>query len=374
MGNSSDITSGAGIFFDGLTGARQDVTVELGGVGLRIAAADGRLLADWRYDEIEGLSAPGDLLRLGRKGSNVLARLEIRDSLFAAAIDRLAADVDRTGSIERRQRTGVIAWSVIATLSLVLAAYFGVPALASRLAPYVPRTVEHRLGDAVDAQVRAMLDTGRAGAAFECGNADSEKPGRAALDRLVGRLEKAAELPIPLRLVVVRRNEANAIALPGAQIYVFRGLIAKADNPDEVAGVIAHEIGHIAHRDGTRSVLQAAGLSFLFGMMLGDFVGGGAVVVAARAALQSSYSREVEAAADLYGAELMIKTGGNARALGTMLARIGGATEPGMKILLDHPETKARVAAINRLAPARQTSPLLDAAEWAALKRICAGA
>jgi hypothetical protein len=56
-----------------------------------------------------------------------------------------------------------------------------------------------------------------------------------------------------------------------------------------------------------------------------------------------------------------------------MLTKIGGATEPGMTILLDHPETKARVAAINRLAGPRPSSPFLDAAEWAALKRICAG-
>ncbi len=87
-------------------------------------------------------------------------------------------------------------------------------------------------------------------------------------------------MPIPLKSAVVRRPEANAIALPGGHIYVFQGLIDKAETPDELAGVIAHEIGHVAHRDGTRSVLQAAGLSFLFGMLLGDFVGGGAVIFA----------------------------------------------------------------------------------------------
>jgi hypothetical protein len=56
-----------------------------------------------------------------------------------------------------------------------------------------------------------------------------------------------------------------------------------------------------------------------------------------------------------------------------MLAKIGGATEPGMKILLDHPETKARIAAINRLAAPGPARPFLDSAEWTALKRICAG-
>ena len=171
---------------------------------------------------------------------------------------------------------------------------------------------------------------------------------------------------------MVRRPEANALALPGGQVFVFAGLIEKADSADEVAGVIAHEMGHVAHRDGTKAVLQAGGLSFLFGMLLGDFVGGGAVVIAAKSVLQSSYTREAEAAADAFGAELMVKANGNPRALGALLGKVGGATEPGMKILLDHPDTNARIAAINRVAPGRTTTPFLDLGEWAALKRICA--
>jgi predicted Zn-dependent protease len=171
----------------------------------------------------------------------------------------------------------------------------------------------------------------------------------------------------------VRRDEANAIALPGGRVYVFRGLIDKAENADEIAGVIAHEIGHVAHRDGTRAILEGAGLSFLFGMLLGDFVGGGAVVFAAKSVLQSSYTREAETAADSYGTDLMNKADADARALANMLEKIGGATEPGMTILMDHPETKARVAAIRRNAASRPSSPLLEPSEWAALKKICSG-
>jgi predicted Zn-dependent protease len=96
-------------------------------------------------------------------------------------------------------------------------------------------------------------------------------------------------------------------------------------------------------------------------------------VFAAKTVLQSSYTREAEAAADAYGAELMKKAGGDARALASILDKIGGATEPGMKILLNHPETKARVAAINKIATGHTPSPFLDPAEWSALKRICAG-
>jgi predicted Zn-dependent protease len=186
------------------------------------------------------------------------------------------------------------------------------------------------------------------------------------------KLEAAAALPVPLETKVVRRTEPNAVALPGGLIYAFEGLIEKSETPDELAGVIAHEIGHVANRDGTRSILQSAGLSFLFGMLLGDFVGGGAVVIGARAVLQSSYSREVESAADRYGVDLMSRAGGDPRALGVMLDRIAGAIHPGVEILSDHPDTKARVAVINSLASlARSAQPLLEPNEWRALKRIC---
>jgi Zn-dependent protease with chaperone function len=136
--------------------------------------------------------------------------------------------------------------------------------------------------------------------------------------------------------------------------------------------VLAHEMGHIAHRDGTRIVLQTAGLSFLFGMMLGDFVGGGAVVIAARTVLKSSYSRRAEAAADDYSVALMAKAGGDPHALAAILGRIASDREHGLKILLDHPETRARIAAIDAVPASVAAQPLLDAADWAALKQICA--
>jgi hypothetical protein len=69
----------------------------------------------------------------------------------------------------------------------------------------------------------------------------------------------------------------------------------------------------------------------------------------------------------------MNKAGGNARGLSVMLDKIGGATEPGMRILLDHPDTKARVAAIEKIAKPHAARPWLTAQEWAALKRICTG-
>ena len=191
---SHAMNSGAGIYFDGVTSARRDVVVELAPAGLQISGRDGHLWAQWPYDEIEELAAPDNILRLGRRGSATLERLEIRDPAFAAEIDARAAHVDRTGSLQRRQRMRVIGWSVGATASLLLVAWFGVPAIAARLTPLLPVAVERKLGDAVNVQVRGMLDTRKAGAAFDCGTAAAEMPGRTALDKLVRRLEAAAAL------------------------------------------------------------------------------------------------------------------------------------------------------------------------------------
>jgi Zn-dependent protease with chaperone function len=366
-------TSGQAIFFDGVTSARHDVTVELLPATLQVRSADGNILADWPYGEIEALSAPEGLLRIGRAGSPILARLEVHDPQLAHAIDELSIPIDRSGKIGRRGRRKVVFWSVAATVSLLLMAIFGVPEIATRVTPLVPYAAEQRLGAAVDGQVRNILDSNHAGARFECGNDEAERPARVAFGKLFAKLDHAAGLPISPRIAVLRKSDANAVALPGGLIYVFYGLIEKSENPDELAGVIAHELGHTAHRDGTRSVLQNAGTSFLIGMLLGDFVGGGAVVIAARTVLQTSYSRNVEASADGYAVDLMHKIEGDPRALGTILMRIAGSTHASMKLLLDHPDTKDRVAAINAMAQSGTTKPLLDAADWTELKHICQG-
>ena len=382
------IPSGPTFFFDGATSARHIVTVELLAAGVRIRSLAGEPLAEWANADIAAFAAPDGVLRLGRVGNPRPARLEIRDAALATAVSTHAGAIRQFGAIGARTRVKVVGWSLAAVASAVMVAVFGVPAIAARVTPLVPVRIEQRLGLSVDAQVRNLLVRGRADQ-FECGNTVDARASRAAFQKLVSKLEVAAALPLRLHADVVRRSEANAIALPGGRVYVFQGLIAKANNADELAGVIAHEIGHVAHRDGVRSVIQAGSLSFLFGLLIGDFSGGGAAVIAMRTVVQSSYSRDTEAAADAYGARLVAKLGRDPRALGKILIRIAGTPGPMARILLDHPEARERAAAIDAIAAALGTRPptgaladgtggsaapgLLDAAEWAALKRICGG-
>lgn len=365
-------TGGPAFYFDGKSTQRHAVTLELTATALLVSAADGTTLARWPYNELEQSSSSEGVLRIARLRSHDLARIEVRDPVLAKAIDDLSIPLDRSGLTARRSRRKVVVLAMAAVASLMLVGIYGIPALATQLAPYVPYAFEKRVGAVVDKQVRAVLGPSKKGDPFECGGKAGEEAGIAALKKMADRLEQAAKLPIPLRVQVIRRKEANAVALPGGYIYVFDGLIQQAESADEVAGVIAHEIGHVAHRDGMRSVMQAGGLTFLFGLVLGDFVGGGAVVVATRAVLQLAYSREVEAAADLYAVDLIGNAGGNPRALGTILKRIAGK-EGSTSILANHPATPERARAIDAAARGEPKGEVLGADDWAALRRVCAG-
>src|SRR4051812_44477997 len=192
-------TAGRGMFFDGVTSARRPVLVELARDGVVVRDAEERdMLARWPYDELDHLAAPEGVLRLGHAGARTLARLEVRDPALAAAIDEASVPVDRSGVRERRSRLKVIGWSIAAVMSLVLGAVFGVPVLADKIAPLVPLRAERLLGEAVNTQARRMLDKGAAERAFECGGGSGEAEGSAALSRLIGKLETATALPIPL--------------------------------------------------------------------------------------------------------------------------------------------------------------------------------
>jgi Zn-dependent protease with chaperone function len=371
------MTSGPALFYDGLTSARRKVTVELSADAVRIGAPDGGTLAQWRFGDI-ALPTPAGVLRVGLVGAKAAARLEIHDPALAAALLARTGPADQSGLTNRRTRRKVVLYSLLAIATLVGGAIWGLPLLAAKIAPRLPIVLEMRLGAMIDMQVRQLLAGTTGGKPFECGAGQAGPPaaGRAAFDKLVATLEAAAGLPLPLRASVVRRSEVNAITLPGGHIYVFSGLIDKANSADEVAGVLGHEMGHVAHRDGTKSVLQAAGLSLLFGMVLGDFTGGGAVIIAARSVLASVYSREAESAADAFGAALMMKAGGDPRALGAFLLRIAGNEGSVPHFLLSHPQAQERAAAIDRIArssPPQRQAPLLTPPQWAALKTICAG-
>jgi len=366
-------TSGTGIFYDGLTRDRHKGKVEVDDGVIVVTAMDGGVKARWRLDEVYPLATSDEVLRLGLTQAEVAARLEILDPAQAATVLSHLKNTDRSGMTDRRTRLKVVVYSLAAIVTLVGGAIWGVPLLADRVAPHLPLAWEIRLGEAVDAQLRRTLNPANGKQPFECtaGDAAGTAAARNAFKRLVAVLEEAADLPLPLHVGVVHSPVVNAITLPGGHVYIFEGLLSKAAAADELAGVLGHELGHVVHRDGTKAVLEAAGLSLLFGMLLGDFTGGGAVVLAARRVLETAYSRSAEAAADEFSARLMYRVGGDPRALGAILLRISGKPGIAPHFLLDHPEAQERADAIARVGQPSPMKAVLSPSEWNALKGIC---
>ena len=119
--------------------------------------------------------------------------------------------------------------------------------------------------------------------------------------------------------MVLASSIPNALALPGGKIYLLNGLLQKAEGPDEIAGVIAHEMGHVAHRDQVRVMIQNGGTSFLIGLLFGDVTGSAAAIFAARSLVDASYSRQAESNADAFAIETMHALGRSPAPMGELL-------------------------------------------------------
>lgn len=157
---------------------------------------------------------------------------------------------------------------------------------------------------------------------------------------------------------VVNARDINAFALPGGPMYVNRGMIESAQVEGQMAGVMAHEISHVALRHGTAQASKAQKYGLLAGILgIGGAILGGPAGAAAQIASQGvgvyflKFSREYETEADILGAQIMASSGYDPRDLAEMfrtIERQGGGSSGGF--LSSHPSPSDRYARINREA------------------------
>jgi len=250
-------------FFDGQTAARHAVSPTLSGRTLAICDLEGNVLAQWPVAEI----AVVDQNKVnGSMAFSLVSDPRPRLVLFDSPGRRALLIAEPRLLTWRRQhrvrglRTG-FAWTVFG-VALAALFYFGWRDGSAWVANYVPRSWERNLGDRVR---EAMLQ-----GVYSCDAAD----GKRALDALGQKLLPQSIADLPLTIDVVRERQINAFALPGNHIFVFSGLIERAKTPDEVAGVLAHEIGHLELRHPTRGLVQQLGLSAVISMMFGGNAAG----------------------------------------------------------------------------------------------------
>jgi beta-barrel assembly-enhancing protease len=180
---------------------------------------------------------------------------------------------------------------------------------------------------------------------------------------------------------VVNANDINAFALPGGFTYVNRGLIEVANNEGELAGVMAHEISHVALRHGTAQAAKAQkyAIGATAGQILGAIIGGGLGGVVAQGsqlgvgAYYLKFSREYEKQADILGAQMMANAGYDPHDLANMFRTIEkqSAGRGGPEWLSSHPNPGNRYEAINREADLlRVRRPARESNEFARIRAL----
>jgi Zn-dependent protease with chaperone function len=176
---------------------------------------------------------------------------------------------------------------------------------------------------------------------------------------------------------VVNARDINAFALPGGPMYVNRGMIEAARNEGEMAGVMAHELSHVALRHGTAQATKAQKYSILAGVagIAGAILGGPAAGQIGQAAIGTyfmKFSREYETEADVLGSQIMARAGYDPRDLANMFRTIqqqGGSNGP--EFLSDHPNPANRYERINQeAAMLRVDNPIRESAEFVRVQQI----
>ncbi len=258
---------------------------------------------------------------------NVARKISFQDGSVFECSDNDAVDAffDHGSSFFGRLTRAESSWkfvgfAAIATVAVLIGIYrYGLPAMASAAASVTPASISKLIdAGALDTVDRVLFS-----------ESSLEEDRKAELTTLFGKLVKTSgESSPPLRLLFRNggRIGANAIALPGGTIILTDQLVALAEKDDEIAGVLAHEIGHVSGRHSLKQIYRVLGIGFMVTIIGGDSGQIVEDVIAQAVAIESlSYSRKFESEADRHSVSVMLEADRDPYAFVDLLDRVVGA-------------------------------------------------
>lgn len=294
--------------------------------------------------------APGQRLRFTDPGQPDLAFLTREDRILAHAILRQQPHlreriVEIRTALERRAMLKVAGLLAIALAGLGVTLWILGRLAVGFISQRVPVAWEVAMGEAVARQIEPRLKT--------VANPGYDRM----LDAVVRRLTNAMPAsPYAFQLRVVEDELPNAFALPGGRIFVHSGLMKSARQPEEVAGVIAHEMAHVNLRHGLRLLINSSVPRFLFRVFIGDQQGFATLAgEASQTLLQQRYSRDAERQADQTGWQYLLDARIDPRGLIAFFKalaadpRLPQTTHPALQLFASHPLTADRIEYLESL-------------------------
>ncbi|MEZ5830097.1 MAG: M48 family metallopeptidase [Dongiaceae bacterium] len=345
-------------YFDGRVARPRAVTLAIGAAEIEIRDESGASLAIWPFSQIrvadQNAVSGAYVLRLE---TDQAARLEIA---AGPQLQSLLASRPELRRWRARERLGLLKgfalWGAIGAAACI-ALYFGWTRASILIATWIPPSWEERVGQQVE---QAWFPESK-----RCAGAE----GLRALQALGDRIWPDDEPGDGVRLFVIKEGDPNAFAMPGHRIVVFSGLIDRAKSPEMVAGVIAHELGHVELHHPMRGLVQQLGLGAAMSLIFGN----SSLANLGQLALALSYSRDMEREADQRGIALLKRAGIRADGMSDFFVIIKSDMQKGVfsdlpEFLSSHPDLDARIAA-TRQPPTG--APAMSDAEWQALRKVC---
>jgi Zn-dependent protease with chaperone function len=353
-------------YFDGKSAEDNPVTVVFDGAAIAISGANvGKIL--WPVGGLHAIDPPslGHVFRLTHDGWPG-ARLILKDEAFIVSLIERAPHLK--GGVSAGDVFKIFGWIVGGLAVAGIAAWALIYLMPDQLAHVMPNSWRIRTGNAIE---KAMAD-----GAKRC----DSKDGEAAIGTLIANLaEGTPDLP-SVSVHVYDIPVMNAFAVSGGNIIVTKKLLDETTVPEEFAGVLAHEIGHVYYRHPEAQMIRLSGMQVLASLVTGSNGGNTAANAALLAALLQ-HSRTMEAQADEYARTTLAKASIDPQGLRSFFEKILGiekkhnvGTGPFAalgNILSDHPGTEDRIKLIEPLPAGQTPKPAMSPEQWQALKKIC---
>jgi hypothetical protein len=352
-------------YADGRAAILHPARCEFAPEGVMFTVADMR--RDWAYADLRRADDDNGLIILRRApdtGERLILDENAREALKAAAPALFKSKAQGVES------PALIVWLAGAAATLAALFLIGVPLAAKPIA--------HALPDRYAEQVAGIARSQMEGVTEYCASPDHAE---LALDNLILRFidESPTHDDDALRervvVTIVQAPFPNAFAMPDDSIIVTDQLIAAAETPDELAGVLAHELAHIANDHVMANVIRNTGAGVFFDVVFGGAGLGQAAAIASVNLASLRYSRDDEAEADRVALDYLdaanIDPGAFARffdRIAEMTGEAEGVRFPTM--LSSHPPSAERAAAARQRAHTGE--PALSAYEWQAVRSACA--
>ncbi|PHS78654.1 MAG: hypothetical protein COB59_06045 [Rhodospirillaceae bacterium] len=349
-------------YYDGQTAVRHAVTVHLYAEALDIVDADGQVIDQWSYQAINLSDQGGGITRLVVKDS--AARLVLTAPKAFQALKKRAPNID-----SQKQRTlRNMGLSVAVTVTLILGAYVSIPLMASAVVALIPYETEQNIGRGYAKDIQALFSKD------EKSNKCTVDKGVKALNDMMAYLATHSFGPFAYQVKVIDNDMVNAMALPGGHIFIFRGLIDKAESSDELAGVLAHEMAHVDHRHGLHGVVRGFGFQMLSDMMFGGNVMGNL----SNLMMMMSHSREAERQADIDAIAILRRANISTAGIARFFERLKDKEDEGKvsffkipTMLSSHPASDIREALAREIQSPSSMGWTLSDIQWQNLKAIC---